>query len=77
MGHHIVLSVLTRELLISTNKQAITMTEKTHLCQDMEDGLDNQSKTLDYNKEEILGTLSLISTKPNGGGRKYSENILY
>ena len=36
------------------------MTEKTPLCQDMEDGLDKQSETLDYEKEEILVFLALM-----------------
>ena len=57
---HILLPVLTRELLISGNKQAINMTEMTPLCQDMEDGLDKQFETLDFYKEEIMANLPLM-----------------
>ena len=36
------------------------MTGKTSLSQDVEDGLDEQYETLDYEKEEILAPLPLM-----------------
>ena len=59
------------------------MTEKTSLSQDVDDWLDKQSETLDYEKEEILAPLPLMgmgedfltSIRPMGGDQVDGHNM--
>ena len=73
---HILLSVLTIELLMPGNKQTINISEKTPLCQGMEDRFEKQSVNCEY---ETLATIGreediLASTRPIGEGNQVVFN---